>query len=304
MAENSKIEWCDHTFNPWIGCTKVSTGCANCYAENMMDKRLKQVSWGKGNLRKRTSAAYWKLPIKWNIAAKKSGIRPRVFCASLADWLDDEVPIEWLADLLVLIRLTPNLDWLLLTKRPELWAGRVSDVYGITAPCYEPSVDWMDTHFKCYNWLYYGEPPPNVWIGTSVENQEMADKRIPEMLEIPAKVHFLSCEPLLGQLSLLEWGEPQGGGRGYIKDIDWVICGGESGPLARPMYPNWARTLRDQCTAAGVPYFFKQWGRPSTLNGAIRSAQLEAGADNSDSKGGRFLDGLEHKEFPVLEGGA
>src|SRR5581483_1094173 len=154
MSENTKIEWCDHTFNPWMGCTKVSPGCANCYAETMMDHRYGKVRWGKGKPRQRTSSANWKLPLKWNKKLSYrctscgtvfpdseleevlgwecldcntvcSPVRPRVFCASLADWLDDEVPIEWLADLLALIYSTPNLDWLLLTKRPQNWATRM-----------------------------------------------------------------------------------------------------------------------------------------------------------------------------------
>jgi len=128
MAENSKINWTTHTFNPWIGCTKVSPGCLHCYAETLMDTRYGRVKWGAGNPRSRTAPSNWKKVRSWNNRAGRDGVRPRVFCASLADWLDDEVPLEWLADLLGLISQTTNLDWLMLTKRPENWADRLSRV--------------------------------------------------------------------------------------------------------------------------------------------------------------------------------
>lgn len=292
MAENSNIEWCDHTFNPWTGCTKVSEGCAHCYAESWA-KRSGIVQWGPGKQRRRTTAENWKEPLKWDRAAKlyaeaatdehtegkANGFsypptRPRVFCASLADWLDDEVPIEWLADLMELIVRTPNLDWLLLTKRPQNWERRITDalaeVEGIKSdwPSREPyslTGHWLN------EWLG-GNAPANVWIGTTVENQARADERLPQLLSIPATVRFLSCEPLLGDLNF--WPPVPGQEGAMTSDwspkgligIHWVIAGGESGPGARPMHPDWARSLRDQCSAAGVPFFFKQWGEwvPST----------------------------------------
>lgn len=269
MAKNSKIEWTDHTFNPWVGCTKVSPGCANCYAEARDQRFTGGKHWGKGAPRRRTSAANWKQPIKWDREARRKEVtapivmvgggdgntqvstekvipqRPRVFCASLADWLDDEVPIEWLADLLKIIHDTPNLDWLLLTKRPQNWLKRMVRV----ADVLEPRV--CDSFLK--GWLLQADIPPfvphNVWIGTTVEDQQRADERIPALLKIPARVRFLSCEPLLSTLNLQ-----------LSTDIHWVICGGESGTGARPMHPDWARSLRDQCQAAGVGFFFKQWG--------------------------------------------
>lgn len=269
--KETKIEWCNHTFNPWIGCTKVSSGCANCYAETQ-DKfrRWTPDGWGKGKARRRTGEAYWKQPIKWNEAAREdieealhdfgadeyiAPPRPRVFCASLADWLDDEVPIEWLADLLGMIRCTPNLDWLLLTKRPENFQPRMWEVISLGGgnPVYSECENFAD------QWVH-SNAPHNVWIGTSVENQEMANKRIPKLLSIPAKVRFLSCEPLLGAVNL-DFGAPrQRNANSYHAEIHWVICGGESGPDARPMNPNWARSLRNQCADAGVPFLFKQWG--------------------------------------------
>lgn len=256
--EGSKIEWCDHTFNPWVGCTKVSPGCAHCYAE-AMNKRFKGGNWGPGAPRRRTSEANWRKPVQWNKTAEKQQQlpipenggrfrRPRVFCASMADWLDEEVPIDWLADLLALIRKTPHLDWLLLTKRPEKWDDRIGEVLcGLTGDAY----DWL------WDWIA-AEPPHNVWIGTTVEDQARADERIPELLKIPAPVRFLSCEPLLGPLDLYE---NQDGFYGSIPDgIHWVICGGESGPGCRPMEKAWAASLRLDCRGAAVPFFMKQLG--------------------------------------------
>lgn len=270
--ENSKIEWTDHTFNPWEGCTKVSPGCAHCYAEtrNARWNGGTAPNWGKGAPRRRTSAAKWKEPLKWERETRRGAAgapgegetrRPRVFCASLADWLDDEVPLAWLIDLLDLIVLTPNLDWQLLTKRPENFRRRLE----MMAPARISAGWWLDgTHI-----------PPNVWIGTTVEDQTRADERIPHLLAIPAKVRFLSCEPLLSAVDLRRCDITQGADPrrtvdpllcdrshgGFVQGrIHWVIAGGESGPGARPMHPAWARGLRDQCRAADVPFFFKQWG--------------------------------------------
>ena len=179
--ENSKIEWCHHTFNPWIGCAKVSQGCANCYAEELMDTRYGRANWGVDGTRVRTSDAYWRKPLAWNRKARIEGVRYRVFCASLADVFEDREDLEeWRDDLFNLISATPNLDWLLLTKRPENVNRIVGESRG---DCY-----WIEESA--------GKGNGNIWIGTSVENQEQADKRIPELLKIPARVRFLSMEPL------------------------------------------------------------------------------------------------------------
>jgi protein gp37 len=261
MSADTKIEWCDATFNPWEGCTKVSPGCAHCYAENRNARWNggTSLNWGPGAPRRRTSAANWKLPIKWNTHASRVQLsqstyttphRPRVFCASLADWLDEAVPVQWLADLLALIHATPHLDWLLLTKRPQNFEGRIWRVWndaGIPAACWEMVRAWAK-----------GTQPHNVWIGTTVENQAMADKRIPQLLQIPAYVRFLSCEPLLGPIRLLpEDFNPRETSHGKI---DWIICGGESGPGAREFNPDWARSIRNICKASAVPFFMKQMG--------------------------------------------
>ncbi len=221
MGENSKIEWCDATFNPWIGCTKVSPACDNCYAVALAT-RYRWVKWGAGEPRKRTAQANWLKPIAWNKAAAAAGVRKRVFCASLADVFDAEVSDDWRDELFAYVVMAcPSLDFLMLTKRPQV------------------AKKWVAEHGL----------PDNVWLGTTVENQTMAELRIPILLSIPAKVRFLSCEPLLGELTMRpEW----------MLGLDWIICGGESGPGARMMQHWWARHLRDQCNAAGVHFFMKQ----------------------------------------------
>ena len=251
MSENTKIEWCDHTFNPWVGCTKISPACDHCYAEGWA-KRSGQVVWS--GERKRTSIANWRLPLKWNREAEASGTRPKVFCASLADVFDNEVDPVWFTDLFELIEATPNLDWLLLTKRIGNVAKMVADGR------------WFPTHW------------PNVWIGATICNQAEADRDIPKLLAVPAAKRFLSMEPLLSPvergLQCENWSneivmDPETGAyecckacdfTGIGNAIDWVIVGGESGYNARPMHPDWARSLRDQCDAAGVPFLFKQHG--------------------------------------------
>ena len=235
--ENSKIEWTHHTFNPWIGCTKVSPGCLHCYAETLMDTRYGRVKWGKGQPRSRTAADNWRKPKQWNKAAEGAAERPRVFCASLADWLDEEAPIEWLVDLLELIRTTPNLDWLLLTKRPENFFARVREAAPGPSPEYLGwRMDWLN-----------GTPPPNVWIGTSAEDQTRWDERMPLLMGIPARVRFVSAEPLVGRIHM-----------GELRP-DWLIVGGESGPGSRPMEREWVELLSEQCDDR-TAFHFKQWG--------------------------------------------
>lgn len=228
MAENTKIEWAHDTFNPWIGCTKVSRGCDNCYAETL-SSRYKWAEWGKGKPRKKTSPGNWMKPEQWNRQAQKDGIRRRVFCASLADWLDPEVPDEWREDLLCLIDRTPHLDWLLLTKRIHLFEQLVCKNIGWG----QPNMMW----------------PDNIWLGTSAEDQQTWDKRVPVLMQIKAKVHFVSAEPLLGPIVM---GETR---------PEWLIVGGESGHGARAMQIGWVRSLREQCERDNnTAFFFKQWG--------------------------------------------
>ena len=346
MSANSKIEWTDHTFNPWEGCQKVGPGCDHCYAEtrNARFGGGTAVNWGHGAPRRRTSVKNWNLPLKWNAAADtfmaEHGRRQRVFCSSLADVFDNAVDPQWRADLFALIAATPNLDWLLLTKR----IGNVPKMLG---------------DYKTLPLL------PNIWLGATIVNQEEADRDIPKLLAVPARVRFLSMEPLLGPVDLTyvddghahrdvpreEWGSVDndksppglwwnvltgkrtimhGGADGEWSRtdaaVDWVIVGGESGPGARPMHPEWARSLRDQCEAADVPFLFKQWGewtpgenvekRVGTVDGAWwvdgrwmpSRENLASDDDHRDDEpdlyrigkkaAGRQLDGRTWDEFP------
>lgn len=340
--KNSAIEWCDHTFNPWEGCTKVSPGCAHCYAEtrNARFGGGTAPNWGKGAPRRRTSVQNWNQVLRWNREEETKmvgraefveGRRPRVFCASLADWLDTEVPIEWFVDLLNLIRETPSLDWLLLTKRPQNWKTRLNEARACMQS--RPKPITCTAAVMVEYWLG-GYPPPNVWVGTTVEDQQRADERIPQILEIPARVRFLSCEPLLGPVDLGLMGTvpmaiaPHSYAMTY-QMIHWVICGGESGTGARPMHPAWARSMRDQCAGAGVPFLFKQWGEHAHIaeywlmgdnacrdvkkefpggirlrtDGALGNQHILEGevfmARVGKKLAGRQLDGVEHNGFPA-----
>lgn len=267
MAENTKIEWCDHTFNPWIGCTEVSKactgggGCDGCYAKVSTPARVLRSkgieTWGPGAQRVRTKT--WGDPVKWNkrhaAFFAEHGRRQRVFCASLADVFDNEVDPQWRADLFRLIHNTPDLDWLLLTKR-------IGNAYWMMAEAaaFGPKRHWDAER----GW-------PNVWLGATIVNQEEADRDIPKLLAVPARVRFLSMEPLLGSVDLSRWldiyqyEEGSAWGRrniGHLHDmLDWVIVGGESGPGARPAQLQWFRASVQQCRAAGVPVLVKQLGR-------------------------------------------
>lgn len=266
MGENSSIQWCDHTFNPWIGCTKVSPGCTHCYAETLR-KRWGKDEWGVGTPRTHTSVANWKKPIAWAKAAATAGVRRKVFCASMADVFDEEVPDEWRFELFELIRkctyeasLIDNdggLDWLLVTKRPEKAASFLNRLWWESGREH-PNGLWLLTD---HPW-----PQPNfwlrdvLWVGVSVEDQRRAEERIPVLVQIPAKVRFLSMEPLLEAVDLLYAAFDGGESFGRMAGIHWVIVGGESGPKARPFNVAWALDIVSQCKAAGVPVFVKQMG--------------------------------------------
>ena len=315
MSENTGIAWTDHTFNCWWGCQKVSPGCDHCYAETL-DARFGKPTFGPGVPRRRTSQSNWHQPVKWNREAEKAGIRRKVFCASMADVFDNAVPPEWRHDLWALFRKTPWLDWQILTKRPQNFAGMLPGDWG-------------------YGW-------PNVWLGVSAENQTEADRRIPLLIETPARLRFISAEPLLGPINLRQWINDWGCGCGYGGDgtldhcpncgwvgegptiefddgdapgdcpecnepmsdyfacpeckgtgqdgsgfgpnssfIDWIIVGGESGPGFRSMKIEWAESITSQCKSAGAKVFFKQ-------DSALKSGQR-----------GRASDALwSLKEFP------
>lgn len=364
MADHTAIEWADSTFNPWMGCTKISPACDHCYAERDT-ARFGRVGWGPGAARVRTSAANWRKPVHWNtradvfrecagcgwrgdIAVRAEPVafacpacdvvnwrpaRRRVFCASLADVFDNEVDPQWRDDLFDLIAATPNLDWLLLTKR----IGNVTKLLTDLRDSEPNDRRWGELNA----WLHHGRPPANVWLGATICNQAEAVRDIPKLLAIPAAVRFLSIEPMLGPVDIA-WAFPDTrtgcchrcgfrtnrvGGicpndgetlRGDI-GLDWVIAGGESGPHARPMHPDWVRSLRDQCAAAGVPFLFKQFGEwaPTTVPAdpwppaADPKLVLVEGEWQGQAKrsfymrrvgkkaAGNTLDGRQHLEWPA-----
>jgi protein gp37 len=308
--ENSEIAWTTHTFNPWRGCAKVSEGCKHCYAE-AQTRRYGLPLWGATAERRVAAESSWKNPLRWDRLAKEAGQRHRVFCASMADVFEPRPDLAApRARLARLIEKTPNLDWLLLTKRPEHMAQLAKDA------------GW--------SWIW----PFNVWAGTTVENQHQAHERIPQLLQVPVLVRFLSVEPLLGPVDL----DPpicdicgahddglfvdSGDGHTYCKEcgddsaheasfdhwldpcasvnktgVSWVIVGGESGPGARPFDLAWARSIRDQCKAAGVPFFMKQIGARAidgALGSLVVSTKHPKGGDPSE-----WPEDLRVQEFPT-----
>lgn len=324
MAENSAISWTTHTWNPWIGCSKVSPACDGCYAEAMMDKRYHRVQWGApgqgAGTRSRTSKSTWDAPLKWQRQAVKDGTRPFVFCASLADIFDNQVPAEWRRDAFEVMRKTPNLVYLLLTKRPQ-------NIIKLSEAA--------------------GGLPANAAIGTTVEDQKRADINIPALLDAKGKLNaafaFLSCEPLLSHIQIAEylpnklwndlpsWKSPE---------LDWVITGGETDQgdhKARPTHIEWFRSLRDQCAAAGVPFHHKQNGEwlaghqysdeCKKADPSLEQSRFDCmdwnGEEFEDNGGGwmdepgddavfrvgkkrsgRMLDGVTHDAFPQIGGAA
>jgi protein gp37 len=272
MGANSKIEWTTHTFNPWWGCTKVSEACKHCYAEAWA-RRLGQDVWGPKLQRRTMSEEHWQQPIKWNREATGLKERPRVFCASMADVFEDrEELISHRSRLFELIETTTNLNWLLLTKRPQ-------NINRLTR--------------------WGSEWPENVWVGTTVELQTRAEELLPYLSAVPAKVRFISAEPLLGPLQIEHWLETT---------IDWVITGGESGPKARPASPQWFTDLHAQCMRQEVAFHFKQWGDWAPGDGtnlpAIRKALAQDGTEMfrlGKKLAGRFLNGMLHDGLPDLD---
>lgn len=301
MAENSAISWTRHTWNPWMACTKVSPACDGCYAEALMDKRHHRVQWGNAP-RVRTGAATWNDPFRWQRQAERDGDRPFVFCASLADIFDNQIDPQWRADAFDVMRKTPRLVYLLLTKRPQNIV-KLSDAAGGL--------------------------PANAAIGTTVEDQKRSDMNLPALkvakVELNPLFTFGSFEPLLGPIFIPPAFMP-----------DWIITGGETdqgGHKARPTHPDWFRMLRDQAAAAGIPYHHKQNGEwtpgenvPSSIKGRRETAHYgpwcngdewsfdtcnmsdpEDGWDNEPDlyrigkrHTGRMLDGVTHDAFPEV----
>lgn len=378
MSDNSKIEWCDATWNPTRGCTKVSPGCDNCYAEALVDGRLKkQHPGGFGNVMLLPDRL--DQPMRW--------ARPRrVFVNSLSDLFHDDVPDGYIAQVWDVMAKCPQHTFQILTKRHarmrswvRRWADRSGDSDGDKASVLPPMpqgpeairatytsgrallfADMLDSMgdppegcaYPLYDWMegqrFWPTVLPNVWLGVSVENQQWADIRIPVLLDTPAAVRFLSCEPLLGPVDLQRhltyrcpgcdhiapWTDGTSRAAGDAADefwcrtcgretplascdrqMHWVIGGGESGPRARPMHPGWARSLRNQCQAAGVPFHFKQWGEWAPSLGRTEAQELiwpdgfhrpDTGWTNVERVGkkraGRELDGRTWDEYPSPTG--
>lgn len=312
MAEHSTIEWTHHTWSPWIGCQKVSPACDGCYAEHLMDTRMGRVEWGPHGERKRTSAAYWRQPLAWNRAAAAAGRIERVF-PSLCDPFDNQVDPAWRRDFFDLIRATPHLQWLLLTKRPQ----------NIVAMCEAA-----------------GGLPANAAIGTTCEDQPRANLNVRFLLDAARDLRpaftFVSAEPLLGPIDFtrIVYGTVDGYSiernalkASDIERVDWIITGGETDQgkhKARPSHPDWFRQIRDACAAAGVPYLHKQngewlpagdWYANHPVSLILRQYRDGQWQEVQDDEGefvcrigkraaGRLLDGATHDGFPEARHGA
>lgn len=289
MGADTKIEWAHHTYNPWIGCTRISPACDHCYAADWAKRYGEDHLW-QGE-RRRTSAKTRNQPARWNREAEAAGERRRVFCSSLADVFDNQVPNEWRVETFDQIRSTPSLDWLLLTKRPQNIGKMLYAAVG-------------------YDLDMAGWPWRNVWLGTTIEDRKRLIN-LEHLRGVPAAIRFLSIEPLLEGLGEID-----------LTGIHLVIVGGESGPKARPMHPDWVRSLRDQCAAQGVAFFFKQWGEWSPVafkrRGGLYDNEIHLHADGRQNGAGgirtggvtvrrlgkkaavRLLDGVEHNAMPSV----
>lgn len=301
MSDNTKIEWTDATWNPITGCSVVSAGCKNCYAMKLAGTRLKHHPSRAGLTINTSNGPVWNgevrfnrdwldQPIKWK--------RPRmIFVCAHGDLFHESVPDEWVDRVFAVMALCPQHTFQVLTKRPERMREYMGDLHPgskrvlairqATSPLMaiagNPS---FAIHF----------PLPNVWLGVSVENQEAADERIPLLLDTPAAIRWISAEPLLGPVDISNWIDPDyftGCADDGIKGLHWVVAGGESGLNARPMHPDWARLLRNQCNEAGVAFHFKQWGEWKTDESVplIECVGKKAA--------GRILDGRTWDEYPA-----
>ena len=306
MGEQTGIEWCHHTWNPWVGCAKVSPGCAHCYAEHDTPARYSRSQgvelWGKNAARRVKAESGWNEPLRWDRAAAKAGERRRVFCASQADVFEDREDLtEALSRLWQIILYSDHLDWLLLTKRPENVIKRLKAVWD-----FQKARLLRDGCLEA--WIDGSIPPANVWLGVSCENQKYADERIPLLLQTPAAVRFVSAEPLLGPIdfnrieSLCEtWRR----GITIGTYLDWIIVGGESGPNARPCDVANVRWIVRQCQATKTACFVKQLGsdpvQPVNVDGVIGTIGYPFIGQLRDKKGGdpaEWPEDVRVREFP------
>ncbi|MBS7669353.1 phage Gp37/Gp68 family protein [Croceicoccus gelatinilyticus] len=337
MADGTKIEWADATVNYVNGCSRVSPGCGGpgpfggCYAERLAGTRLRNHPSREGLAKQTSAGPRWTGEVRENPAALEQVLRwkkPRaIFWNAHGDLFHENVPDEWIDKQFAVMALTPQHRHMVLTKRSARMREYMTDA---EMPCRVATVllhhagDWgvrgeavleplgerIEEHEAEFVWM----PLPNVWLGVSVEDQRRADERIPDLLETPAAIRFISAEPLLGPVDLehIEYypgflknaltGKEQGGHCPDGPGLDWVIVGGESGPNARPMRPDWARSLRDQCAAAGVPFHFKQWGDclpPGQMTGDGRIWGGNKPLRAVKRMTGRLLDGVQHDGVPA-----
>lgn len=337
MADKSKIEWCDASWNPIRGCSRVSEGCRHCYAERVAARFSGLGQPYEGLAVMTPSGARWtgevrlveehlEDPLRWK--------RPRrIFVNSMSDLFHESVPDEWIDRICAVMALAPQHIFQVLTKRPErmrdyMARGRdriVSHMKSKAAAGVNGWADWTPRVARHKCWIekfdeHVGFPLPNVWLGVSVEDQKSADERIPLLLQTPAAVRWLSCEPLLGSIDLNS-NAIRVDADSYAGQVHWVVVGGESGAGARPMNPEWARALRDECVAAGIPFFFKQWGQWFPVCEAVpEGAAWEIGKEKAlthihlwrdeaenvsvlvgKKNAGRLLDGREWNDYPRTE---
>lgn len=355
MSDGTKIEWTEATWNPVTGCTVHSAGCTNCYAMQLAGTRLKHHWSRKGLTRETRAGPVWTGEVRFNEEWLTQPLRWQrarmIFVCAHADLFHEAVPDEWIDRVFAVMALAPQHTFQVLTKRPArmreyltspitpvriarvildnhkdcavAWLPRVIDALANRAREEDPSIAAM--------------PLPNVWLGVSVEDQRAAAERVPELLATPAAVRWISAEPLLGSVDLCREYATKDEHGTYLNDamitgLDWIVCGGESGPNARPMHPDWARSLRDQSAAAGKPFFFKQWGewapyqikaggnlgqdvragRAQIVNPSARTIfeQAELTGRGGEpcarymqrfgkARAGRTLDGREWSEFPA-----
>lgn len=279
MNGKTKIEWADRVWNPVVGCTPASAGCAHCYAKRIYERFYQERPFSQVQLHpeRLDDPLHWRYP-------------SRVLVNSMSDLFHYEVSYDFIADIVETIALSPKHTFMVLTKRPKRMQFIFSEVMKILAD----------------------NPLPNLWLGVTVENQQAADERIPLLLQTPAAVRFVSVEPMLGPVDLGNYLclTHSKGGLTLGNYLDWVICGGETGPGARPMHPDWVVSLRDQCVNANVPFFFKSWGdwEPAYVSMGLnakyrvftfpdRETMYRVGKKTA----GRILDGEEWNEFPEVE---
>lgn len=317
MADGTKIEWTDATWNPITGCSVVSPGCTNCYAMKLAGTRLKHHPSRAGLTRDSKAGPVWTGEVRFNPGWLDQPLRwkkPRmIFVCAHGDLFAEGVEDAWLDQIFAVMALAPQHTFQVLTKRPErmliylttrLREHRIAAAQaGLPDPIPEPG-----------RWPHL--PMPNVWLGVSVEDQQRAEERIPILLEAPAAIRWISAEPLLGPIDLIPFTgtlmsqvgdfevDTVTGETRFIdtepprilRGLDWIVVGGESGDGARPMQPEWARSLRDQCQAAGVPFHFKQWGNHRICSDANGPYMLRV----PKAEAGRLLDGIEHNGFPEV----